>query len=40
MPVRFPRPFWRSSRNCWFVQLGKKQVRLDPDRDEAFRMYH
>jgi hypothetical protein len=40
MAVRFPRPFWRASRNCWFVQLGKKQIKLDPDREEAFRMYH
>jgi integrase len=40
MAARFPRPFWRSSRNCWFVQLGKRQVKLHPDRDEAFRMYH
>ncbi len=40
MAARFPRPFWRSSRSCWFVQLGKKQVKLHADRDEAFRMYH
>jgi integrase len=40
MAARFPRPFWRSSRNCWFVQLGKRQVKLHADRDEAFRMYH
>src|SRR5262249_33878162 len=40
MADRFPRAFWRSSRNCWFVQLGKRQVTLHPERDEAFRMYH
>lgn len=40
MPARYPRPFWRSSKSCFFVQLGKKQIRLDPDKDEAFRMYH
>lgn len=40
MPRRYPQPFWRSGCNCWHVQIGKKQVRLDPDRDEAFRMYH
>jgi integrase len=35
-----PEPFWRSARNCWFVQIGKKQHRLSPDRDEAYRLYH
>ena len=28
------------SRACWFVQIGQKQIRLAPDRDEAFRLYH
>jgi integrase len=40
MAVRYPRPFWRESRQCWFVQLGKKQHRLDPDKDRAFELYH
>ena len=40
MPRKHPQPFWREGRKCWFVQLGKKQVRLDPDRGEAFRLYH
>jgi integrase len=40
MPRKHPQPFWRESRRCFFVQLGKKQVRLSPDRDEAFRLYH
>jgi hypothetical protein len=34
------RPFWRASRNCWYVQLAKRQIRLHPDRDEAYRLYH
>jgi integrase len=25
---------------CWYVQIGKKQHKLSPDRDEAFRLYH
>lgn len=37
---RHPEPFWREARGCWFVQVGKKQIRLSPDRDEAFRLYH
>ena len=35
-----PEPFWRSERNCWFVQIGKKQHRLDPDESTAWRLYH
>jgi hypothetical protein len=35
-----PEPFWRDARKCWYVQIGKKQVKLHPDRDEAYRLYH
>jgi integrase len=35
-----PEPFWRKSRNCWYVQLGKKQIKLHANRDEAYRLYH
>lgn len=37
MPVKkkVPAPFWRSERNCWFVQIGKKQHRLAPDETIA-----
>jgi len=37
---RHPEPFWRASRNCFFVQIGRKQIKLHPDRDEAYRLYH
>jgi integrase len=37
---KHPEPFWRSERSCYFVQIGKKQVRLSPDHDEAYRLYH
>ncbi len=40
MPRRYPKPFWRSSRNCWFVQLGKEQVKLPSDEGEALKLYH
>lgn len=40
MAKRRPEPFWRAERKCWFVQLGKKQVRLSPDEAEAWRLYH
>lgn len=40
MPRRYPQPFWREFTRCWYVQVGKKQIRLSPDRDEAYRLYH
>ncbi|WP_152053031.1 tyrosine-type recombinase/integrase [Tautonia marina] len=40
MPRRRPAPFWREQTRCWYVQLGKKQIRLSPDEEEAFRLYH
>lgn len=40
MPRRYPQPFWREFTQCWYVQVGKKQIRLSPDKDEAFRLYH
>ena len=33
-------PFWRSERNCWYVQNGSTQVRLSPEKDEAWRLWH
>ena len=40
MPRRHPQPFWRNFTSSWYVQIGKRQVPLGPDRDEAFRLYH
>lgn len=40
MPRRHPQPFWREFMQCWYVQIGKKQVKLSPDREEAFRLYY
>ena len=33
-------PFWRSDRSCYYVQDGTKQVRLSPDKEEAWRLWH
>src|SRR5262245_27896525 len=33
-------PFWRSDRGCYYVQHGTRQVRLSPDKDEAWRLWH
>jgi integrase len=40
MPRRHPQPFWREFTHCWYVQIGKRQIKLHPDRDEAFRLYY
>ena len=40
MPSKFPKPFFRTARNAWFLQVGAKQIKLGPDRDAAFRRYH
>jgi hypothetical protein len=37
---KFPKPFFRTARNAWFVQVAGKQVNLGPDRDKALRSYH
>lgn len=36
----FPKPFFRSARNAWYVQIGAKQLMLGPDKDAAFKKYH
>lgn len=35
-----PRPFYRSQTKSWYVQLGKKQIRLGKNRSEAFAKYY
>lgn len=38
--MRQPRPYFRSQRGCWYVQIGKKQIRLSKDKEEAWNRYH
>lgn len=38
--MRSPKPFFRKSTNCWYLQLGSKQIRLAEDRAESFRLWH
>jgi hypothetical protein len=40
MHRKFPKPFWRASRNCWYVQLDYKQIRLHSDEQTALTIYH
>jgi integrase len=35
-----PAPFYRSARKAWFLQLGKRQIRLAADEKEAWKRYH
>lgn len=37
--MRFPKPFFRKSKKTWYLQLGRRQVSLGKNRDEAFRRY-
>lgn len=37
---RVRQPFFRPSRNTWFVQLDGKQINLGPDEDAAWARYH
>ena len=36
----YPKPFFKKSRNRWYVEINRRQINLGPDRDEAFRKYH
>jgi hypothetical protein len=38
--MHFPKPFFRSARNAWFVQIGDRQIKLATGKDEAFIRYH
>jgi len=38
--MHFPKPFFRTARNTWFVQIGDRQIKLAADKDEAFTRYH
>ncbi len=37
---RFPKPFFKKSHRCWYVELDGKQVRLGPDEAAAHKRYH
>ena len=37
---KFPKPYFRSQRGTWCVQIAGKQITLGPDKEEAFREYH
>lgn len=35
--MRFPKPFFREPKQTWYVKIGKRQISLGMDREEAFR---
>jgi integrase len=37
--VKFPKPFFRRSKRAWYLQLGKRQIALGKDREQAFKKY-
>lgn len=36
----YPKPFFRTARKAWFVQLGSRQINLGSDQTQAFQRYH
>jgi integrase len=38
--AHFPKPWFRPSRNIWYVEIDGKQHNLGSDKDAAFRKYH
>jgi hypothetical protein len=40
MAYGHPEPFFRTARNAWYIQIGSRQIKLGPDKEEAFRKYH
>ena len=38
--AHFPKPFFKKSRKSWYVEINRRQIKLGPNRDEAFRQYH
>ncbi len=37
---REPKPFFRKSKNAWYLQLGTRQISLGRDKKEAWTRYH
>ncbi len=37
--MKFPKPFFRKAKQAWYLQLGKRQISLGADREQAFKRY-
>ena len=40
MHYHVPKPFYRKSRDTWYVEIDGRQINLGKDRDSAFQRYH
>lgn len=40
MSNREPKPFFRQSKNTWYLQLDKRQISLGKDKKQAWIKYH
>lgn len=38
--MRQPQPFYRKSKQAWYVQIGKRQISLGKDEKQAWKRYH
>ena len=38
--MRKPKPYYRKQTGTWYLQLGKRQIRLSKNEEEAFQKYH
>lgn len=40
MHYHVPKPFYRKSRDTWYVEVDGRQINLGKDRDIAYQRYH
>ena len=40
MHYHVPKPFYRKSRDTWYVEVDGRQINLGKDREIAFQRYH
>ena len=40
MHYHVPKPFYRKSRDTWYVEVDGRQINLGKDRESAFQRYH
>ncbi len=38
--MRHPQPFFRKSKNAWYVQIGRRQISLGKDKKAAWQRYY
>ena len=40
MVKRQPKPFFRNQTETWYLQIGKQQINLGPEKDDAWEQYY